>query len=295
MTYITEFCPTTWRNIPWLYALSLHGSRSCCSFRLASSAPEAGRRCILRLGKATPPWSSSWSLRGPRCTRSTTPAVAPEGFSSRFGSGSDEVTEGVRTLADLLFMIYHDLSTFCPMQQPRFPRRILGARGHTALHRAALIGHAAVVEQLISAGATVDAASKNGRGPGRVSGSFWEWLWRGDGRGSYWRWKGFVTLAADFCAFALGYWVVLAVKRSTFVLGWASWNSGVRNDETYPNMGDMSGRHVVANVHWIWNFWSLWAGSHICPLKNLKRLITVVWHELWAETSCQKRRQVGGM
>ena len=26
-------------------------------------------------------------------------AVAPEGFSGRFGSGSDEVTEGVRTLA----------------------------------------------------------------------------------------------------------------------------------------------------------------------------------------------------
>ena len=42
-----------------------------------------------------------------------------------------------------------------------------------------------MVEQLISAGAKVDAASIVGRGPGRVSGSFWEWLWRGDGRGSY--------------------------------------------------------------------------------------------------------------
>ena len=46
-------------------------------------------------------------------------------------------------------------------------------------------GHAAVVEQLISAGATVDAATNDGRGPGRFFGSFWEWLWRGDGRGSY--------------------------------------------------------------------------------------------------------------
>ena len=70
-------------------------------------------------------------------------------------------------------------------QQPRLPRRILGARGHTALHFAAVNGHAAVVELLISAGAKVDAAADYGRGPGRVFGSFWEWLWRGDGRGSY--------------------------------------------------------------------------------------------------------------
>ena len=58
-------------------------------------------------------------------------------------------------------------------QLPRLPRRILGARGLTALHSA---GHAAVVEQLISAGAKVDAADEHGRGPGRVFGSFWEWL-----------------------------------------------------------------------------------------------------------------------
>ena len=70
-------------------------------------------------------------------------------------------------------------------QPPRLPRRILGARGWTALHRAADRGRAAVVEQLIHAGATVDAADNDGRGPGRVFGSFWEWLWRGDGRGSY--------------------------------------------------------------------------------------------------------------
>ena len=54
------------------------------------------------------------------------------------------------------------------LQQPRRPRRILGARGETALHWAARNGHVAVVEQLISAGATVDAARKDGRGPGRV-------------------------------------------------------------------------------------------------------------------------------
>ena len=91
--------PTTRRNIPWLYALFLDGSRSCPAFRVASLAPEAGRRCITRLTKAMPPWSSSWSLRGPRWMRPATTAVAPEGFSGRFGSGSDEVMEGARTWA----------------------------------------------------------------------------------------------------------------------------------------------------------------------------------------------------
>jgi hypothetical protein len=42
-----------------------------------------------------------------------------------------------------------------------------------------------VVEQLISAKAKVDAANDDGRGPGRVFGSLWEWLWRDDGRVSY--------------------------------------------------------------------------------------------------------------
>ena len=41
------------------------------------------------------------------------------------------------------------------------------------LHQAAQKGHAAVVDQLISAGATVDAVDKDGRGPGRVFGCFW--------------------------------------------------------------------------------------------------------------------------
>ena len=61
-------------------------------------------------------------------------------------------------------------------QLPRCPRRIFGARGKTPLHYAAGNGHAAVVEQLISAGAAVDAADTFRRGPGRVFGSFWEWL-----------------------------------------------------------------------------------------------------------------------
>ena len=61
-------------------------------------------------------------------------------------------------------------------QLPRQPPRILGARGRTPLHCAAEEGHAAVVEQLISAGAKVDAADEDGRGPGRVFGSFWAWL-----------------------------------------------------------------------------------------------------------------------
>ena len=54
--------------------------------RVASSTPEARRRCITRLGKAMPPWSSSWSLRGPRWTRPIETAVAPEGFSGCFAS-----------------------------------------------------------------------------------------------------------------------------------------------------------------------------------------------------------------
>ena len=87
MTYIQNFAQPPGET-SHCYALFLHGSRSCPAFRVASSAPEAGRRCIRRLRN----------------------------------------------------------------------------------------GHAAVVEQLISAGATVDAADNDGRGLGRVFGSFWAWL-----------------------------------------------------------------------------------------------------------------------
>ena len=84
--------------------------------------------------------------------------------------------------------MFWPMTRFVSRRQPLLlllPPRILGARGWTPLHWAAQYGHAAVVEQLISAGAKVDAASTVGRGPGRVFGLFWEWLWRGDGRGSY--------------------------------------------------------------------------------------------------------------
>ena len=58
----------------------------------------------------------------------------------------------------------------------RRARRIPGARGETPLHKADEKGKAFVAGQLISAGATVDAADRNGRGPGKVFGSFLEWL-----------------------------------------------------------------------------------------------------------------------
>ena len=55
-------------------------ARSRPAVCVASPAPEAGRRCIRRLRKAMSPWSSRWSLQGPRWMRSTKTAVAPEGF-----------------------------------------------------------------------------------------------------------------------------------------------------------------------------------------------------------------------
>ena len=61
------------------------------------------------------------------------------------------------------------------------------------LHYAAQNGHAAVVDKLISAGATVDAADAEGRGPGRVFGSFLGWL-----SGSDEVMEGFRTLGGDF-------------------------------------------------------------------------------------------------
>ena len=61
-------------------------------------------------------------------------------------------------------------SRSCPRLQPH----ILGARGRTPLHAAAWGSRAAVVEQLISLGATVDAADDKGRGLGGVFELFWE-------------------------------------------------------------------------------------------------------------------------
>ena len=110
-----NICPTTRRNIPLLRFVSPR-CRSSPAFRVASSAPEARRRCMRRLWKATLPWSSSWSLRRPRWTqpRKTT-AVAPERFSGRFGSGSDEVTEGVRTLAADFRAVLWDVELYSPL------------------------------------------------------------------------------------------------------------------------------------------------------------------------------------
>ena len=56
--------------------------------------------------------------------------------------------------------------------------------------------------------------------------------------------------AAEFRGFAFGYWVVLAVESSACVLGWASQNSGARNDQTWRGK-DMSGKQKdTQNVHW---------------------------------------------
>jgi len=67
-------------------------------------------------------------------------------------------------------------------------------RGVTALHWAAENGEATVVEQLISAKATVDATNDDGRGPG-FSGRF--------GSGSGEMTEGVRTLAGDFLCFGI--------------------------------------------------------------------------------------------
>ena len=82
------------------------------------------------------------------------------------------------------------------------------------LHEAAQNGHAAVVDQLISAGATVDAADTGGRGPGRVFGSFLGWL-----SGSDEVMEGFRTLAGDFCC--LSWHVELCLLlNDPYLLSW---------------------------------------------------------------------------
>ncbi|CAL1165608.1 unnamed protein product [Cladocopium goreaui] len=116
-------------------------------------------------------------------------------------------------------------------------------RGRTALHWAAEEGHAAVVEQLISAGATVDAAGWNGRGPGRVFGSFWEWLWRGDGRVVHWQ-----------GIFVLCFGMLSGIRSCCVRIHFCEWMGLLQFGYKRLDMGEMSGRHVVTNVHWIWNF-----------------------------------------
>ena len=71
-------------------------------------------------------------------------------------------------------------------QQPRRPRRILGAEARRRCMGRLRKAIADVVEQLIS------ARGHGGRGQRRsavalegFSGPFWECLWRDDGRGSY--------------------------------------------------------------------------------------------------------------
>ena len=116
-------------------------------------------------------------------------------------------------------------------QLPRLLRRILGARGQTALNYAAQKGHAAVVELLISAGATVDAADNGGRGLGRVSGSFWAWLWRGDARGSY--------MGSWFSCCALR--ALSGIRTCCLRIHFCEWMGLLKfGYKKWPNMGDMS-------------------------------------------------------
>ena len=62
--------------------------------------PRLRRRCIEAAQKGHARRGRAADLCGGQGGRGRAkPAVAPEGFSSRFGRGSDEVTEGVRTLA----------------------------------------------------------------------------------------------------------------------------------------------------------------------------------------------------
>ena len=119
----------------------------------------------------------------------------------------------------------------------------------------------------------------------------WPWFGRGSGEVT----EGFRTLAVDFRAvlWDVEWYSYLLFKDPLFVLGWASWNSGKRNDSTKHGGHEWKARghkcsldlELLITLSWI---------PHL-SFKKMKRLITVVWHELWAETSCQKRPQVGGM
>ena len=111
----------------------------------------------------------------------------------------------------------------------RHLHRVPGAWGRTALHWAAANGHAAVVDRLISAGATVDAVDRGGHGPRRFSGRFW------GGSKLEGVFVCFCTLAGDFfLCFGILSGVCCQYSRSLSVeLGWVSWNSGVRHSQTW--------------------------------------------------------------
>ena len=97
------------------------------------------------------------------------------------------------SLADLLSMAHPEILPSHPKKHPmtialflhgspsshRRPASrsccISSAQGRTALHYAAQSGHAALVKQMISAGAMVDAATDEGRGPGRAFELFLGW------------------------------------------------------------------------------------------------------------------------
>ena len=91
-----------------LTALFLSSQRPAC---VASSAPEAGSPLHYAAQKRPRRRGRAADLCGGHGGRGRqTTAVAPEGFSGRFGSGSDEVTEGVRTLAADFLLCFGMLS-----------------------------------------------------------------------------------------------------------------------------------------------------------------------------------------
>ena len=62
--------------------------------------------------------------------------------------------------------------------------------------------------------------------------------------------EGVRTLAADFRSVLWDVeWYPCLLFKSTFCAGMGLLKFRYKK----PNMGDMSGRHVVTNVYWIWN------------------------------------------
>ena len=80
-----------------------------------------------------------------------------------------------------------------------------GAGGWTPLHHAAVAGHTAILEQLLAAGATVDAADKEGPGP--TNGRWGRVEWRDDLMQSEWKNNLGGKLFDDFqCAMCTELW-----------------------------------------------------------------------------------------